>query len=388
MAGLLRDRRRQLGLSLRDVEERSRAFGRPIPFTTLGKVEQGRVDPGVKRLHLLMRLYHMPLELAGDVLDLEEYAALLPPEIPRERLLDEAVAHWQKGDLQKGLAHLFAFRSHASQMQDRLLRQKALLTFAITAGSLGKYRMSREIIDNLLVAPPEPPLLVPVLVQAAVCWHWLGSGEAALGFLNRAEAHLGSHEAKQRAWVHHERASVYLSMKQFDPAREELGHAIVAYRAAGDPYGEGRALGVAGRLEFEGGNMRAALAATRVAFEHCARHGFKRLCTMRRLDEGRALVACGDTGAGLATLSETLQEAIGTDDDVVRFHAHHALWKTYGLLGDSARAELELKGAEYYVRFVDETVPEAAEIRSRLREARTVRLRTARPRRQIAATVQ
>ena len=78
IAGLLRDRRKELGLSLRDVELRTQEMGQVIPFTTLSKVEQGTVDPGVRRLHQLLRLYDLSPHLTHDLLDLEGFAAEFP----------------------------------------------------------------------------------------------------------------------------------------------------------------------------------------------------------------------------------------------------------------------------------------------------------------------
>ena len=80
VAQLLRERRGELGLSLRDVQRRTESLGSPIPFTTLAKVEQGKVDPGVKRLHLLLKIYDLPVGLAADLLDLEEFSEEAPDE--------------------------------------------------------------------------------------------------------------------------------------------------------------------------------------------------------------------------------------------------------------------------------------------------------------------
>ena len=50
LAAFLRDRRKDRRLSLRDVERRTGEDGRPIPFSTLSRIESGAIDPGVRRL--------------------------------------------------------------------------------------------------------------------------------------------------------------------------------------------------------------------------------------------------------------------------------------------------------------------------------------------------
>src|SRR5262249_27230645 len=103
IAELLRTRRQEFGLTLRDVQQRSAAAGVPIPFTTLAKVEQGKVDPGLKRLYRLLNLYHLPLQMVGDLLELEETSNALPRERDPEVLYREGVRHWKAGDVRKAL---------------------------------------------------------------------------------------------------------------------------------------------------------------------------------------------------------------------------------------------------------------------------------------------
>ena len=80
MARLLRERRRELGLTLRDVQKLTQEGGKPIPHSTLARIESGRLDPGVRRLQQLLRLYRLPAQAAGDLLDLEAMAGAVPFE--------------------------------------------------------------------------------------------------------------------------------------------------------------------------------------------------------------------------------------------------------------------------------------------------------------------
>jgi tetratricopeptide (TPR) repeat protein len=364
VADFLRTRRRHLGLSLRDVEERTRRQGQVIPFSTLARLEKGEFDPGLRRLHALFRLYDVGFEVAGELLDMEEFAGEWPAETAPEKLYEDGLNHWKAGNIRQGLAHLLALRAHPPKnTASTEERQKWLLTLAVIIGSLGRYRLSRQIVDELILAPPHPNLVVRVFVQAAVCWHWLGSNEAALGFLTRAEAHVGRDDHKERAWVFHERASTLASLGQFDEANGALEQALAEYRTAGNDYGESRALAVRVRLASDRGDWRAALEAATAAHEHARLHDFGRLRTMRTIDIGRAHVALGDRHEGVTALNLALSAAITTDDHVCRFYAHYYLWQAHLDRDDLERAEIELKNARYYVRFVDDQSPETVEIR-------------------------
>jgi len=367
IASLLRGRRRELGLSLRDVELRTQEMGQVIPFTTLSKVEQGTVDPGVRRLHQLLRVYDLSPQLTHDLLDLEGFVEEFPDVASHrslESLKEEGLEAWKSGKVRKGLAYLFAVRAKApADDAARLERQRAILDVAVAVGSLGKFRLSRQLLDDLLLEPPAPELLVNVLIQSAVCWHWLGSGEAALGFLWRAERNLSPGDHKRAAWVYHERAGTLATLHQFAAAEEQLDKAIEEYRRGKDPYGVGRASGVRVRILFDRGDLDAALAVSREARRQAEQGGFERLGVARALDEGRCLIALGRPREALVALQRCLVSAISTDDAAVRFYAHYYLWKAYAASGDSPRAELELNNARFFVRLVDELTPETEEIR-------------------------
>lgn len=372
LADLLRQRRLELGLTLRQVQQETEALGRPIPFTTLARVEQGRVDPGVKRLHFLLRLYHLPVELAADLLDLEEFAGQVPKDAASATLYEEGVKAWKEGDLRKALSNLFALRTKLPADPGVLVeRQKSLLAFAIAAGSLGKHRLSLQIVGDLLVESPDRSLLVSVLLQAAVCWHWLGSDEAALGFLARAESHVQPTDHQQLAWLHHARASALLSMGELEEAEKALTRAIEEYGTAADDYGASRALAVHVMFRFAQGDPQQALAAARTAREHAVQHGYKRLAILRRIDEGHALVMLRDEQAGLAALQEALSASVAEQDAIAQFYSHYYLWKAHAGLSNTARAALELQAAQYYVRFVDEATPEVMEVRTMLGGSRS-----------------
>jgi hypothetical protein len=61
-----------------------------------------------------------------------------------------------------------------------------------------------------------------------------------------------------------------------------------------------------------------------------------------------------------------LADSLTTDDNVIRFHAHYYLWKTELAGGEPARADVELREAAYFVRFVDQSSPEVTELHRHL----------------------
>ena len=362
---LLRTRREELGLTLREVEKKTAEAGELIPFPSLARVEQGRADPGVRRLHLLLRLYQVPPQLVSDVVELEDLAGELPRTQDARRLYDDGLDHWRRGELGKGIAHLVALQKLLKDRpKERLFRQKATVSLAIMASSLGKHHLALDLVGKLLLEPPEESLLTSVLVQAGTCWHRLGSCEAALAFLERAEKHLEPHSHRERAWVLHEKASTLTTPGRCAEATETLDRAIAAYRKAEDPYGESRALAVRARILLKQGDTPSALEATRQARLHAERHGFTRLRILRRIDEAHARLLLGDAAQSVSLLRGALAEAVTEGDRHGEFHAHHGLWKAHTALGQKDQAAFELGAARHYVRFVDEASDEAQEIRS------------------------
>src|SRR5258705_11960987 len=91
---LLRHRRRHLGYTLREVERLTSAQGNLIPFSTLARIEQGRLDPGLKRLHALLKLYGLPIQAAGDLLDMEAVAGTVAATGDFASLQDRGTEAW------------------------------------------------------------------------------------------------------------------------------------------------------------------------------------------------------------------------------------------------------------------------------------------------------
>lgn len=365
VAELLRAKRHELGLTLRQVEKRTAEAGELIPFPTLARVEQGKVDPGVRRLHILLKLYQVPLPLVSDLVELEDFAGKLPKSQDPKKLYEEGVTLWKAGDTSKGISYFLALQKVLKDTPaDRAFKQKAMVTFAIMAGGLGKYHLSLELLGKFFVDTPQPELLVSALVQAGHCWIGLGAGEVALAYLERAEKHLKPDGHGERAWVWHLRATTLTTMGQTEEAGAALTRAIAAYRKASDAYGESRALGVRGRILAKQGDARGALHAHREARVHAERHRFTRLKSLRTIDESHAMLLLGESEKGLSLLRTALGEAVTEGDRLAEFYAHHGLWKAYLALDQREQAAFELAAARHYLRFVDEASEEAEEVRA------------------------
>jgi ATP/maltotriose-dependent transcriptional regulator MalT len=208
---------------------------------------------------------------------------------------------------------------------------------------------------------------VPALVQLAACWHALGQEEVALALVVRAEALLTEGEHLNRAWVAHLRASVHLARGEFEAAERPLHAALEAYRTAGDSGGEIKVAALRFRLLFERGSFEEALAVARESREAAERAGQQRLRTMRRIEEGRVLLALGEEAAGLAALNDALSQSIAAGDSVLQFYAHYYLWKAHLGRKDKAAADLDLHACQYHVRFLAEATPQVLEVRKTMR---------------------
>ncbi len=370
IARMLRERRQTLQLTLRGVAALSAESGNPIPHSTLARIERGELDPGVRRLQQLLRLYELPAQAAGDLLDLEALASAVPFEPDPSKLKDLAFRAWHEGRIGDALAAFLAFRDRVAKTEGtRALRQESVLSFAMAAASLGKHHLSRQLLDDLLFDRPEPALLVSILVQQSVVWRSLGSTEAALAFLDRASHHVAPGAHRYRGWIHHQRALVEIDLKSFAAAGRSLNAAIRSYRRARSPRDEALALISLAKLAFESGRAAEAMAAAGRAAEFAGRHGFSRLRSSALLENARALQLAGDVAASRRILTSILADSLVENDSVIRFYAHYYLWRAALADGDASRADVELREAAYFVRFVDPTSPEVSEMRKHVAPA-------------------
>ena len=367
-------------MTLREVAERLQEQGERLPASTLVRVEQGRLDPGVRRLHLLLRLYRIPPHLVADLVDLEEHAVEEPQGLDLAALHREAVDHLRQGNTAQALAHLFAMRRHDDGGDPELdaLRQRATLNVASAARDLGKLRLARQLVDDLLCEPPATELLSRVLIVASTLWRRQGSTEAALAFARQAATHVDPTDHEQRAWIHHQEAALLVDAGQADGATKAADRAIRLYRKLGDTDGEARAMIVRVTALESGGNRAAAITCARRALRAAMRQGNELPEIAARLELGRLLVASGSAEKGIEELRQALARSVVLDNRQCEFHAHHQLWKAYEVAGNEDRKEFEFQAAAHLVKFIDDSSAEAREIRQVLLRRKRDRKRRSR----------
>jgi transcriptional regulator with XRE-family HTH domain len=359
----LRQRRRSLGLTLRDVERQAAEFGRVIPFATLAKIERGGVDPGLSRLHTLLRLYNIPMAVAADLLDVEAMAQQIPNESDPRKLRELAERAWQDGRTGDALGCLLALRRETAKRPELVReQQEAVLAFAAFAGKLGKHQLSRQMLDELLTQQAHRDLLVAILVQQASSARNLGAPEAAFAYLDRAAVHLRHGNHRERGWVAHQRASLQASVGAFDEALKNIRQAIRAFQVARRPFDQGMAMAALARLEVESGNVSRGIQSARRATEFALRKGFPKVRLLAAIAHSRAHLLEKSPEPVLILLRSLLADAVASSDNVARFYAHFYLWKAYIAVGAHARAEIERREAVYHLRFTDEASEEAAEL--------------------------
>ena len=360
----LRSRRKELGLTLQEVSDRIAERGERFPTSTLLRVEQGKLDPGVRRLHLLLTVYNLPAQLMNDLVELEELAAEEPDSQDLEQLHRAGIEHWKRGEIGTGLAHLFAIRLHKPQdPKTRILRQRAMLAFSIAARDLGKLRLAQHLVEELLCEPPDRPLMARVLIQASTVWNALGSVEVALALSRQAATHLKPRDHKELALLSHQEGKLYLGRGELDLADQAIHRAITHYRKLGDTEGAARASIVrVGILEAQGDLTKARALAKKVVRE-AQRHGHKLITASAKLELGRLLLKTGSAEAAIEELRQAQAEAVLAEDRIAQFYAHYYVWKAYESLGDSERARFELSAAKHFAEFIDASTPEATEIR-------------------------
>ena len=361
---LLRERRAEHKLTLRAVSDRLAERGERIPVSTLARIEQGKLDPGVRRLHMLLELYRVPPHLVADLVELELIAEVPPVEGDLETLYANGVAAWKRGDFPTGLACFFAIRKQVpADEESKLVRQRATLGFSIAARNLGKFRLAKQMVDDLLCEPPSDSLLINVLVEASSLWRGLGSFETALALVRQAATHLDPGNSPESAWIRHQEARLLLEDGKLADAERLLDAAIEHYRTQSDPYGEAKALNLRTGLLRKSGDPVAALATAGKALQLAEEHQMESVRLGAQLEMGQLQVETGKVEEGLRMLSEGLGEAVRLGNRRGEFLAHYYLWKTHEKLDDTDRARFELQAARYFVRFIDDHSPEADEVR-------------------------
>jgi transcriptional regulator with XRE-family HTH domain len=322
---LLRRRREALGLSLRQVAQRSGGRGEGIPASTLVRIEQGKLDPGVRRLNVLLRLYELDPEHVADLVELESLAVESPVGELTD-LIERGKQFWREGNVPHALACVFAVREHAANDPgQRLERQRATLHFAVFARDLGKTRLARKLLDDLLCEPPDPSLVIGALILASSLWNHAGSKVVAWAMIAQAKALLDPTDALRGARVAHQEAKLLLDEDRVEEASRALDAAMRNYAAAGEPHDamNARLLRIA-VIERSAG-PRAAIAWARKTVAEADRLGMGRQKASARIELGRLLAAAGRNAEAADELRRALAAGALLEDPRVVAEAREML---------------------------------------------------------------
>ncbi len=380
VGALLRSRRKELHLTLREVSEKMQETGEPLPVSTLVRIEQGKLDPGIRRLHLLLGLYDLPAHLVSDLVELEQLAVEEPEGKSLEALLKDGVSHWRRGELGEGLAHLLAIRiQKPTDKKSLLMKQKACLAFATAARDVGKLKLAKQLLDDLLLEPVDQSLMATVLIQSSVVWNSLGSAEMGLATVRQAACHIDKGDFETRAQVRHQEAKLLLMQGQPAVALEAVDEALKLYRKVQNVQGEARVLIVKIDAQAALGDLDAAMRTARKVIRMGEEHELGPVGTSARMEYGRLLAMSGSYEDGIEELREALAEAVRLECKLIQFHTHYHLWKAYEANGDQDRAKFEFQSARYFLEFIDSTTEQARDMRSILAEEAVPKRRRGRP---------
>jgi len=367
VAKLLRKERLGQKLTLREVAERLMKEGERLPESTLTRIEQGKLDPGVRRLHYLMRAYSISPGLVAERLAMEALAGRAPKPGQPKKMLERGVAAWRAGDTATAVACLRELQGlEPRNDQQHEVRQRAILTYATFARNLGKTMLAKELVEGLLCEQPRPELMWRVLMLAGSIWSLLGSPDAAIALVRQASHHCRPDDHEAYAQVLHQEAYLLMTDAKSEQAADRIKHAIRHYRQRSDSYGEVRATILQARIARQLGNPDLALRSARKVTKLAKTHGHKALVPYGHLEAGRNYSAMEDHDAAVGELNRALGLATMTEDHDAQFYAQHALWKAHEARGRRQEAKVARTAAEFHIRYVDEDSPEADEVRRTL----------------------
>ncbi|HET9299597.1 MAG TPA: hypothetical protein VFO11_06600, partial [Candidatus Polarisedimenticolaceae bacterium] len=345
-------------------------------------------SPDVRRWIALVHIYNV--ELLADSMELGAMAGVRTPAGSLEELTERGTQAWMSGNLGNALAHALAIREHPAQdARAQELKQAALICFATYARNLGKYRLARQMVEELLCQPLSRRELTETLVLAASIWLGLGSPEAALAMVERAAKRVDAKDLQRVAYVEHQWAKLLTHAQAPGEAHLHLERALALYRQVNDAYNEVRALILRTQLLESLGTPEAALASARDAVKRARKLDYGFLLSGAQLDVGRVLLACGRNEEALEALQESLASAKVLGERRIQLYAHARLWKAYLALGETEAAAVALGHAAELVDRADEVSPELDEVRRAVATAapRPVKARTRRPQKPVSESV-
>jgi transcriptional regulator with XRE-family HTH domain len=366
VAELLRNARKEHGLSLAAASEAVSRLGEPIPLSTLARIETGRFDPGIRRLHALLRLYGVSPQAVADLIEIEETTGRLPESDDLASLYARGLEHWKAGDIRAAFAHWIAIRGHrATTDEDRRVREKSLVAFATAARSTGRLSLAKRLTEQLLTDGVSPEYEIHLLVLASTVWGDLKSSLAAAAFVGEAERRLRDGDDSSRGFVLHAKAKVLQRSGALVEALDALHAARAAFQRAGDPLGAANAALTRTFVLEESGDLDGARNSVDAVLEEAIEQKLDRIAAKALVEKGRLeLVSGRDAQAAIELLRQGYARCIACGDRSTEFFAHFWLWKAHAAAEDDANAAAERDAARYFVRYVEAETPETEEIRS------------------------
>ncbi|ANM29022.1 hypothetical protein ABI59_04575 [Acidobacteria bacterium Mor1] len=364
MGQLLRKERTRHGYTLRQVSETMTQRGEPFPASTLARVEQGKLDPGVRRLQSLLSLYDVSPALVSQLVEVERLCGKLPEGQSIEQLREEGLRVFQAGDYGQGVAYaLAAIMQYDPASDDRDAYHGAMLDFAIHSMSMGYRDLGRFVMEQVARDDPDAERHPNMMILAANLWLCDGASFFSAALAREAVRLATEREdRKLEARARHQLAQSLTHMGDYDGTMAELDRAIELYGDSNDGQNRQKALGARAEcLNLLGRSDEALELCTRM-MDECRESSSPLLGHFRNL-YAELMIGLGRPADAIKELREALGNAVLLGHRSTEFYVHYWLWKAYEADGDTERAEMERKNAIFYVRYARGWAKSVQEVR-------------------------
>lgn len=364
LSSFLRDARRRRGLTLRGAAAHAASFGAELSHSTLLRMEQGRLEPSASDLAALARAYGVPDDWALDRVEAHR-AKSVPVEAPIEEAVLRAAEHWRRGEFAQALGYALALREAVPRNEkERLARQRAMVDSAAFARGLGRNRLARSLLEDVIREPIDPSLEPSALILGASIWAHMGAHLIAAALIGHADKNIPRAETKDYAWYLHQRGKIGLMLGRLDEAESDVREALRLYDAMKNTYDAEAGLLLLGLVQERKGRRDDAIETMRRALEISEAQDHKQHGVNARMELGRVLAAAGRHDEGIRELRVALASATLLGDVSTEFQCQFRLWKAFAASGDAAAADLARRSARLLAERMDEESDEIREARS------------------------
>lgn len=349
---LLRLSRKSRGWTLREVSERIAAQGEPFPSSTLAHVEQGRLEPGTRRLHLLLRLYDLSADIVTEIVELDTGKFEIPTVEDPDRLLDRCEALWDaNGPYRESLAHYLALRYFTPPEVHRSDRaQYQMFRFAQKARTAGRFHFALGIVEEALQRGVSDDWTWRALNLASQLWNRLGSPRVALALGREAQTLLKPNQREPFFRLLMNESRFLLELGEPQRALRTSEHAIEHLKHAEIRQGEAVAFLVRVAIFLDLGNQEEALASARRSLAAAEALGEKGRVAAALFESGLVLTLMGRPEEAIEPLRRALALAVEIDSKSTQFEVHFRLFLAYRAAGNRERAAEEYDTARHFER--------------------------------------